>query len=166
MGDARRDIGLDVKFWTFTNAGRFQPSKAYMEELYNIDELSRVAEQEVAARASAVQAPDGYGDCGACGEPYALLACGLCDVVFYCDEKCLEVDYERHAGECEAMQEEEDTDGSDDSNDSDEENGEEEGGDNDGEDRQEPSDKEDNESPAVDTPMRDGEWQWSPVVAL
>ena len=147
MGDARRDIGLDVKFWTFTNAGRFQPSKAYMEELYNIDELSRVAEQEVAARASAVQAPGGYGDCGACGEPYALLACGLCDVVFYCDEKCLEVDYERHAGECEAMQEEED-------------------GDNDGEDRQEPSDKEDNESPAVDTPMRDGEWQWSPVVAL
>lgn len=56
LGDARRDIGLDVKFWTFTDAGRFQPSKAYMEELYNMDELLRVAEQEVAERASAVQA--------------------------------------------------------------------------------------------------------------
>lgn len=48
LGDARRDIGLNVKFWTFTDAGRFQPSKAHMEELYNMDELSRVAEQEVA----------------------------------------------------------------------------------------------------------------------
>lgn len=56
IGDARRDMGLNVKFWTFTDAGRFQPSKAYMEELYNMDELSRVAEQEVAERASAVQA--------------------------------------------------------------------------------------------------------------
>jgi len=56
IGDARRDIGLNVKFWTFTDAGRFQPSKAYMEELYNMEELSRVAEQEVAERASAVQA--------------------------------------------------------------------------------------------------------------
>ena len=169
LGDARRDIGLDVKFWTFTNAGRFQPSKAYMEELYNIDELSRVAEEEVAARAAAVQAPGGYGDCGACGEPYALLSCELCEAVFYCDEKCLELDA-RHEDECEAMQEEEDTD---DTDDTDEENGEEEDGANDGEDRQEPSDKEskepsdkENAPPAVDTPMRDGDWQWSPVVSL
>ena len=167
LGDARRDIGLDVKFWTFTNAGRFQPMKAYMEELYNIDELSRVAEEEVAARAAAVQAPGGYGDCGACGEPYALLSCELCEAVFYCDEKCLELDA-RHEDECEAMQEEEDTD---DSDDTDEENGEEEDGANDGEDRQEPSDKEskepsDKENATVDTPMREGDWQWSPVVSL
>ena len=163
LGDSRRDIGLDVKFWTFTNAGRFQPSKACLEELYNIDELSRVAEEEVAARAAAVQAPGGYGDCGACGEPYTLLSCELCDAVFYCDEKCLEADCARHEAECEAMQEVEDTD-SDDSDDSDEENGEEEDGANDG--PPEPSDKEENECPAVDTPTRDGEWQWSPVVAL
>jgi len=164
LGDSRRDIGLDVKFWTFTNAGRFQPSKACLEELYNIDELSRVAEEEVAARAAAVQAPGGYGDCGACGEPYTLLSCELCDAVFYCDEKCLEADCARHEAECEAMQEVEDTDNSDDSDDSDEENGEEEDGANDG--PPEPSDKEENECPAVDTPTRDGKWQWSPVVAL
>ena len=179
LADSRRDIGLDVKFWTFTNAGRFQPSKACLEELYNIDELSRVAEEEMAARAAAVQAPGGYGDCGACGEPYTLLSCELCEAVYYCDDKCLEADCARHEAECEAMQEEEDTDDSDDSDeekgeeedtddsdDSDEENGEEEDGTNDGEDPREPSDKEDNECPAVDTPTRDGEWQWSPVVAL
>ena len=156
LGDVRRNIGLDVKFWTFTNAGRFQPSKAYLEELYNIDELSRVAEEETAARAAAVQAPGGYGDCGACGEPYALLSCELCAVVFYCDEECVEADCARHEDECEAMQEEEDTD---DSEDTDEENGKEEGGANDGEGRE-------SESPAVNAPMRDGKLQWSTVVSL
>jgi len=100
LGDARRDIGLNVKFWTFTDAGRFQPSKAHMEELYNMDELSRVAEQEVAERASAVQAMQEEEDI---------------------DESANSDDSEEEDGEEEEYTDDSDTSSSDEENDDDEE---------------------------------------------
>jgi hypothetical protein len=103
IGDARRDLPLTTNFWTFTDAGRFQPARAHLEELYDPEKLARVADQEIAARAAAVLAPDGSGDCRLCGEAYALVQCDGCFVSYYCSHEEMEADSERHEDECEAL---------------------------------------------------------------
>lgn len=51
LGDARRDIPISTTFWAFTDAGRFQPTKAFVEGLYNPEKLSALAAEEAATRA-------------------------------------------------------------------------------------------------------------------
>ena len=60
--NAYRDIPLDTKFWTFTDAGRFQPSNAYLEDLYIPEELARVAKEEAYARGEKVRAEEARTD--------------------------------------------------------------------------------------------------------
>ena len=42
---------LTTKFWAFTDAGRFQPTKAHVNNLYNLAKLARLSAEEAAARA-------------------------------------------------------------------------------------------------------------------
>jgi len=62
LGDARRDMPLNMTFTAtfvgFTDAGRFQPSEAYLEQLYDKEKLAEVAKAEVAARAEAAVGMD------------------------------------------------------------------------------------------------------------
>ena len=55
LGDARRGMPLNMTFTKpfagFTDAGRFQPSEAHLEKLYDTQKLAEVAKAEVAARA-------------------------------------------------------------------------------------------------------------------
>jgi hypothetical protein len=54
LGDARRNIPINTVFWTFTEAGRFKPSAAHLEDLYDLAKLDKVAEEEAAARSEAL----------------------------------------------------------------------------------------------------------------
>lgn len=62
LGDARRDLPLNMNFTAtfvgFTDAGRFQPSNAFLEQLYDKEKLEEVAKAEVAARAQAAAGMD------------------------------------------------------------------------------------------------------------
>jgi hypothetical protein len=58
LGDARRDIPLKTNFWAFTDAGRFQPAKAYIERMYNPEKLSALAAAEAATRAEQLASAD------------------------------------------------------------------------------------------------------------
>ena len=49
---------LSTTFWAFTDAGRFQPAKAHVEKLYNLDKLARLAQEEAAARADVLAGAD------------------------------------------------------------------------------------------------------------
>jgi len=64
VGDQRRGMGMETKFWTFSDAGRFKPDNARLEALYDKDKLEQVAEAEAAARATAVHAPGDDDDDG------------------------------------------------------------------------------------------------------
>ena len=121
LGDARRNIPIGTKFWTFTNAGRFKPSSAYLEELYDKEKLNMLAAKEAANRALAIASPDGFGDCAYCGEPCALVLCEPCGVTFYCNEEHAAADEARHKAECEDIQAEcEEDDESEDTDEDDE----------------------------------------------
>jgi hypothetical protein len=58
LGDARRNMPLSTTFWAFTDAGRFQPAKAHVEKLYNLDKLACLAQEEAAARADVLAGAD------------------------------------------------------------------------------------------------------------
>lgn len=58
IGDARRDMPLSTNFWAFTDAGRFQPTKALVEDLYNPEKLQLLAEAEATARSEAMAGID------------------------------------------------------------------------------------------------------------
>jgi hypothetical protein len=54
LGDHRRNIPLSMKFWKFTDAGRFKPAAAHLEQLYDANKLTSVAAEEAAARLAAM----------------------------------------------------------------------------------------------------------------
>jgi hypothetical protein len=56
LGDARRGMAIGMTFWAFTDAGRFQPSEAHLEELYLPKALASLEEEEMANRIQDVAA--------------------------------------------------------------------------------------------------------------
>jgi hypothetical protein len=51
LADDRRDIPLDTHFWEFSENGRFNPSTACWDDLYQPEVIERLATEEMAIRA-------------------------------------------------------------------------------------------------------------------
>ena len=189
VGDERRGVDRKHKFWTFTDAGRFKPAAARLEELYDKTKLEQVAQAESEARAKAVHTPGGFGTCAFCCAPCALIPstiippCPEHGGTYYCSEEHKEADRERHQAEYDKLmvdsyvEDGTDEDGADedeDEEDKDEEGEGEEGEDDEGdneddEDNADQGESGDGEAAATDKDEGTGEakgLQWQPTEAI
>ena len=110
IADRRNGVPMHVKFFKFTDAGRFKPEDARMEEMYDADVLSGIASAEMYQRANAIV-------CAVCGlsqeslkrkESRRLMICsgsmicsGLRCSTPYCSRRCSKIGWkEGHKKVC------------------------------------------------------------------
>ena len=96
LGDHRNGIPIGTVFFAFTEAGRFNPSDACLEDMYDQELLAAVATEEMAARALKMSTMPICSSCGSdqdsIDQKFKICPCGD---VRYCDTTCQRIHWKQ-----------------------------------------------------------------------
>jgi hypothetical protein len=95
LGDHRNGIPIGTVFFAFTEAGRFNPSDACLEDMYDHELLAAIATEEMAARALKMSTMPICSSCGSTTTTEKKFKKCPCGEVRYCDTTCQRIHWKQ-----------------------------------------------------------------------